>query len=304
MPAMHRNRVGECPAAGLHRFCRAIQVAFAVILNGYAVGFAKGSIFKGASKAVCVPVLNCYSCPGALGSCPIGALQTALGGQSRHFPFYVLGMLMLFGVLFGRLICGFACPFGLVQELLHKVPVPKLHVPARLDRALRWVKYVMLFGVVVLLSVALTSDMGTTDPLFCEYVCPAGTLEAGIPLLLTNPSLRALVGFLFSWKMLVLVVILMACLFIHRPFCKYLCPLGALYGLFNKFSFYRMRVDASACMHCGSCQRVCPMGVDASVTPNSAECIRCGTCRASCPHGAIVAGYEWSLMPEKDARPE
>ena len=146
--------------------------------------------------------------------------------------------------------------------------------------------------------------MGTTDPLFCEYVCPAGTLEAGIPLLLTNPSLRALVGFLFSWKMLVLAAILVACMFIHRPFCKYLCPLGALYGLFNKFSFYRMRVDASACTHCGSCQRVCPMGVDASVTPNSAECIRCGTCRASCPHGAIVAGYEWSLTPEKDARPE
>ena len=180
---MHRNRVGECPAAGLHRFRRAIQVAFAVFLNGYAVGFAKGSIFKGASKAVCVPVLNCYSCPGALGSCPIGALQTALGGQSRHFPFYVLGTLMFFGVLFGRLICGFACPFGLVQELLHKVPVPKLHVPARLDRVLRWVKYVMLFGVVVLLSVALTSDMGTTDPLFCEYICPAGTLEAGLSLI-------------------------------------------------------------------------------------------------------------------------
>ena len=305
MPAVHRNRVRERrPAAGLHRLRRVIQVAFAVFFNGYAVGFAKGSIFKGASKAACVPVLNCYSCPGALGSCPIGALQTALGGQGRHFPFYVLGTLMLFGVLFGRLICGLACPFGLVQELLHKVPVPKLHVPARLDQALRWVKYVMLFGVVVLLSVALTSDMGTTDPLFCEYICPAGTLEAGIPLLLTNPPLRALVGFLFSWKMLILVVILMACLFIHRPFCKYLCPLGALYGLFNKFSFYRMRVDASTCTHCGSCQRVCPMGVDASVMPNSAECIRCGTCRASCPHGAIVAGYEWSLTPEKDARPE
>ena len=91
---------------------RAVQLLAAALFNGYAAGFQKGKIFTGSSKAVCVPVLNCYSCPGALGACPIGSLQAALGGIQRRFPFYVLGLLMLFGIVLGRVVCGLLCPFG------------------------------------------------------------------------------------------------------------------------------------------------------------------------------------------------
>lgn len=325
MPRVHRHRVDAPTAAGVagsvsgcalkggpipkagatpavpkrpRRVRLAVQAAAAVFFNGYLAGFAQGKIFTGPTKAVCVPVLNCYSCPGALGACPIGALQNALGGMWRHIPFYVLGSLMLFGIVLGRLICGFLCPFGFVQDLLHKIPVRKFRVPRRVDRALRWVKYVMLFGVVVFLSLAITTKAGVTPPFFCEYVCPAGTLGAAIPLLLANEELRAVAGALFDWKFLVLVAVVVAAVFIPRPFCRYLCPLGAFYGLFNRFSFYRLHVNMDRCIGCGRCDRVCPMDVRVRRTPNSPECIRCGSCKHVCPTDAIVSSWEWSLRPD------
>lgn len=308
MPRMRRHRVGEVGAGrdAAHRPVRriprlVIQLVSAAVCNGYAAGFAQGKIFTGPTKAVCLPVLNCYSCPGALGACPIGALQNAIGGAWRHIPFYVLGSLMLFGILLGRLVCGFLCPFGLVQDLLHKIPTRKLRVPHRVDRALRFLKYVVLFGMVVGLSLLVTTEAGVTPPFFCEFLCPAGTLGAGIPLLLANEDLRAVAGALFDWKLLVLVAILVAAVLVPRPFCRYLCPLGALYGLFNRFGFYRMGVDEGRCVGCGSCDRACPMGVEVRANPNSPECIRCGACRKACPTGAITAGWSWTA--EKPVKP-
>ncbi len=268
-----------------------IQVLAAALFNGYAAGFAEGRIFTGNSKAVCVPVLNCYSCPGALGACPIGSLQAVLGGRRHDFSFYVIGLIMLFGLVLGRVICGFLCPFGLVQDLLHRIPAPRLRVPKKADRALRWLKYAVLALFVVLLPVFLTNKYGIGAPYFCKYICPAGILEGALPLLAKNESLRAGLGALFNWKLGILIAVLVLSVLIHRPFCKYLCPLGALYGLFNRFSLYRMSVDGDKCVGCGKCARVCPMDVDVTKNPNSAECIRCGRCRAECPTGAVRSGF-------------
>ncbi len=287
MSGMHRDRLKK----GKLSFQRRVQLLAAAVVNGYAIGFAKGKIFTGGTKAVCVPVLNCYSCPGALGACPIGSLQAVLGGSSRRFPFYVLGLLMLFGVVLGRLICGLLCPFGLVQDLLFKIPSPKLRVPKKIDKPLRWLKYAVLLVLVVLLPAFAVTDTGVAPPYFCKYLCPAGTLEGGVPLLLANPSLRSLMGALFSWKALVLVVILAACVFIPRAFCRYLCPLGAFYSLFNRFSFYQMKLDKSKCTGCKKCEHACPMAVEVTKGCGGPECIRCGKCRDACPAGAITSGF-------------
>ena len=288
---MHRDRIKGRRPRGPLSVQRTVQLISAVLLNGYALGFQKGEIFTGGTKGVCVPVLNCYSCPGALGACPIGALQTALGGLKGHFPFYVLGLLTLFGVALGRVVCGLLCPFGLVQDLLHKIPLPKIKVPKRIDRPARYLKYGVLLVLVIGLPAFAVTKSGVRMPYFCKYLCPAGTLEGGIPLMIADPALRELAGVLFSWKVLVLAVILAASMVIHRPFCRYLCPLGAFYALFNRFSFFQMSVDRDSCVGCGICERVCPMEVEAVKNINSPECIRCGKCRAECPVGAISCGF-------------
>ena len=184
--------------------------------------------------------------------------------------------MMLFGVFLGRLVCGLLCPFGLVQDLLHKIPVPKWEVPKKVDRPARYIKYGIFLLMVIILPIFAVSGSGIRPPYFCEYICPAGTLEGGIPHLLANPVLRRAAGALFHWKLLVLIIILTASLFIHRPFCRYLCPLGAFYSLFNRFSFYRMDLDQGKCVDCKKCEQTCPMAVEITRDINSAECIRCG----------------------------
>ena len=259
-----------------------IQIVAAVVQNAYIPGFLNGVIYRGKTKLLCVPGLNCYSCPGALGACPIGSLQAALG--ELRFPTYVLGTLILFGVLLGRLVCGFLCPFGLLQDLLAKIPLPKVKPPRWLDRPLRYLKYVVLI-LLVALAVLLR------EPTFCKYLCPAGLLEAGIPLTSLDPQLAGMRGTLFCVKLAVLILIVLLSLSIFRPFCKYLCPLGAFYGLFNGAGFCRMQVADDKCVRCGKCQNACPMEVDVLNHPNSPECIRCGRCVDSCPTKAISCGF-------------
>ena len=281
-------------------FQRWSQLGFILLINSYAKGFQSGQIFAGASKSICVPVLNCYSCPGALGACPIGALQTVLG--RGRFPFYVLGLMMAFGVVLGLAVCGLLCPFGLVQDLLQKIPLKKVTLPRRIDQALRWCKYVVLALLVILLPALVAVQKGVAPPFFCEFLCPAGTLGGALPLMATNPSLRALAGALFGWKFAVLVLIVFAAILIPRPFCRYLCPLGAFYSFFNGVSFYGITLEEARCTSCGRCAQVCPMGVDVRKSPNSAECIRCGKCSAACPTGAICQGFSRPLEMQADER--
>ena len=278
-----------------------VQLLFTALTNGYAAGFAKGGIYKGQSKLLCVPGLNCYSCPGALGSCPIGSFQAVITSRTNQFTFYVIGFLLLFGALFGRLVCGWLCPFGLVQDLLHKIPFPKKLRRLPGDRVLKYLKYVILVGFVIVLPLTVLDIVGQGQPWFCEYICPSGTLFAGIPLIASNPPLRAALGWLFTWKMAILVVLLVLSVAVYRPFCRYLCPLCAIYGFFNPIALYRFRIDAEKCTQCGACQHACKLDIPVWQTPNSAECIRCGDCRRACPHHAIDTVNHCHARQKKDA---
>jgi len=265
---------------------RIVQVMTAIITNLHLKGFSTGKIYTGKMKKICVPGLNCYSCPGALGSCPIGSLQAVIGGIKYQFSFYMIGLLMLIGSLVGRFVCGWLCPFGLIQELIHKIPLPKLKVNKTFNK-LKYMKYLILVVFVFLLPMFWVNIVGMGKPTFCEFICPAGTLEGGIPLVLLNKPLRAVIGFLYTWKIALLVITIIISIFIFRPFCRFICPLGAIYSLFNPISLYRLKIDSDKCTSCGICSRKCKMQVDVYKNPNSLECIRCGECISSCPQNAI-----------------
>ncbi len=261
---------------------RYTQLIAAVLYNCNFRGFADGTIYSGASKGICVPGLNCYSCPGAMFACPLGSFQTALRASKYRLPYYMLGTLLLFGLLFGRLICSFLCPFGLIQELINKIPTPKIK-KSPVTRALSKLKYLIL--IVFVAAIPLIKDM----PGFCKYICPAGTLEGGVPLLIRNESLRQMAGFLLSWKVLFLIAVLVLCVFCYRAFCRFLCPLGAIYSFFNPVSFFGIKVDDHKCTGCGACVRACKMDVNKVC---DGECIQCGECIKVCPVKAIAFGYK------------
>jgi len=264
-----------------------IQIASFGFTNSRLANFPKGKIYTGNWKQFCNPGLNCYSCPAATYACPIGAMQAVAGSMNYSFSFYVVGFLLAVGVLFGRLICGYVCPFGLLQELIHLIPVKKIRIP----KWMTYIKYVVLAVFVIILPVAITNYMGIGKPTFCQYICPAGTLEGGIPLLSTHNELRQALGHIFSLKIAILIFVVAGCCFVYRFFCKTLCPLGAIYGLLNKISFYHMSVDEHKCIKCGKCTSVCKMDVNPVKECDSAECIRCGKCVESCPAGAIRLGF-------------
>lgn len=274
---------------------KAIQIAAFGLTNTHLANLGRGRIYNGPWKQFCAPGLHCYSCPAAGLACPIGAMQAVSGSMKFSVSFYVLGFLLAVGVLLGRAVCGFLCPFGLGQELLHKLPTPKLRLP----KWCRYVKYPILLLFVLLLPAVVSNAVGIGDPWFCKYICPSGTLFGAIPLLSADRALRGALGGLFAWKLLLLVVILVGSVLVIRFFCKLLCPLGAIYGFLNPLSLYRLQVDEEKCISCGKCARVCPMDVDPVKSPDSMECIRCGACREACPTGAIKIGLSFSPRPMK-----
>lgn len=264
-----------------------VQALWALLSNSYLIGFFQGKIYQGKIKNLCVPGLNCYSCPGALGACPIGAMQAVIGNWNFKFAFYVSGFLMFVGALMGRFVCGWLCPFGLIQDLLHKIPFPKKIGSFRGDKLLRKMKYVILAVFVILLPMFVVDILGQGLPYFCKLICPAGTLEGGMPLVLMNQSMRSALGGLYAWKNLLLVLTIVVSILIYRPFCKYICPLGAIYSVYNPISVFRYKVDQEKCTGCGVCAKVCKMQVNPVKNANSLECIRCGLCKKSCPVHAI-----------------
>lgn len=259
-----------------------VQIFYTIITNGYLYGFLQGKIYKGSLKYVCVPGLNCYSCPGALASCPLGALQAALNERNLKVPFAVLGFFFVFGSVFGRFVCGWLCPFGLLQDLLHKIHLFRKRKQLPCHSILKYGKYVVLFGLVIIGSSFLFTGFAKV-PAFCKYLCPSGTFMGAIPLLSMDEQLRAQTGGLFYWKLGVLLFLFILSMKVYRPFCQYLCPLGAIYGWFNRFSLVQIRWDKDACTSCMACQKACPVNLAPEQISVSPECIKCGKCVEACP---------------------
>jgi polyferredoxin len=268
------------------------QIIASIIQLGYIPTFWTGFIYQGVLKRGCVPILNCWGCPLSLFSCPIGGLQHFF--NLHLFPFYIAGFFGAIGMLVGRMACGWLCPFGLFQDLLNKIKTVKLKLP----NWMTYIKYVVLIGVAGIISWI------TLEPWFCK-LCPAGIIEAGIPLVLADKTgdIRALVGWLFWTKAAILIGVIVFSILIKRFFCRVFCPIGAIYSVFNRFSLVHLQINKEKCKqpNCGICAIVCPMDINVYDNPNQKECIRCLECIKKCPGIALTVNFKkpmpWYVKP-------
>lgn len=266
----------------LSRFRMWIQLASTMLSNGYVATCVTRTVNTNPLKGVCVPYLNCYACPSALFSCPIGTLQHFMA--NRSVPYLLISSLSIIGLTIGRMPCGWACPFGFFQDLMFKIRSSKIKFPA----FLRPMKYMFLV-VFALLLPYFTGDN------WFSMICPMGTLSAGIPWVAWNPinpatgqpALPDGPGTQYVISLCILVFFLILFVVTRRPFCKGVCPLGAILAMFNRVSLVRLEV-AKSCDGCNVCNSTCPMDLDVPLEIHSAECIRCFEC-TRCNHVKIVS---------------
>lgn len=218
---------------------------------------------------VCGPVFHCYSCPLATFACPIGVLANF---SALHLiPYFALGTLLAVGSVFGSFVCGWACPFGFLQDLLGRIPTPKFHLP----------NWTGLFRYVVLAAMVLVIPylFGEEHPLFFCRLCPAGALEGAVP----NTIRTAIQGSEISWpstyKMAILGSVLGLAVFTFRPWCTLLCPLGAIYSLCNRVSLLFLRFHPDRCRDCAVCRSECSAGGRPEKRLEGMRCVRCLDCQ-------------------------
>jgi len=234
------------------------QSASLVFLNAYFLRL----------RSICIPALNCHSCPAAVFACPIGVIVNF--ASLRIFPFIAIGILGVVGTIGGRLVCGWLCPFGFIQDGLYKIPTKKLSLPHKVG----YTKYLVLIAMVVAIPFFFPNSL----LVFCR-VCPAATIESSIPWRIMGVSTPFTLGFPLRIGVLVVVLILM--IVVSRGFCRLLCPLGAIFSIFNRFSFFRIRLTKHDCNDCGRCLKNCPVRIHPVKQMNSPECIRCLKCTST-----------------------
>jgi polyferredoxin len=246
--------------------------------------------FVGRYHSFCSPVFHCYSCPLATFACPIGVLANF--SAIHTFPYVALGLLVVVGAALGSFICGWACPFGFFQDLLGKIPTRKFELPGWTG----YFRYVVLVGTVLVVPYFF----GEEDPLFFCRLCPAGALEAALP----NTVQTAISADKIVWptvtKTIIFLLILFAMFFTWRPWCTVFCPLGAIYGLFNKVSFVFVRFHPHECNDCDLCSKLCRYHGRSERRGSDMRCIRCLDC-TRCSAVTLSTAFQTRKKPGADS---
>ncbi len=241
---------------------------------------------------VCAPVFHCYACPLATFACPIGVI--AQFSALHLFPFIAIGLLIAVGALFGSIICGWVCPFGLLQDLAAKVPTPRLKIPQWMG----YFRYVVLLGTVL----AIPYFFGEGHPLFICRICPAGGVEKALPDVVS----AAIGGNPIPWpnaiKISIVLAFFVAIFITIRPWCRIFCPLGAIFGFLNRFSLVTMDLKEHQCTQCGRCRTLCTYGIQPDKQPNDHRCIRCLEC-TQCGPKALQTQLLFDDQPSENAKP-
>jgi ferredoxin-type protein NapH len=256
---------------------RVVQTLSLLLLNSNFWGLG--------TERVCLPIMNCEACAIAWLGCPIGMMGSNLA--FREWPLLVLGMTLVVGALFGRFFCGWVCPMGLLQDLLHKIPSKKFNLP----RWTTWIKYAFLVVTVFILGFVFGKEPDVSPFFFCN-LCPTAALQVVLPTMLIYHDFE--LTFARSLRLGILVIVLVLSLGVHRGFCKVMCPIGALIAFANRFSFLSLKLHKPTCVSCSKCDTSCPMDVPVMDSPETGraisrdtECIECLTCEQVCPTKAI-----------------
>jgi len=250
----------------------------AVLPNSYVQGILTASLYQGSLKSYCTPLLNCYACPSALFSCPIGTLQHFM--VTGNVPFYGVGTLSVIGATVGRMTCGTLCPFGFLQDLLYKFQSWKVSIPAWT----RFFRYAVLVGLVFLIPYI-------THENWFSKLCPMGTLIGGLPWVTMNVNVRSMIRALFWVKIAILLFFVTTSTMVKRPFCRAICPLGAIFSLFNKSSFLQLAWNPDTCTRCGKCQKICPVDIRPDRNWTDPDCLRCLDC-TRCPSLKLTTVFQ------------
>ena len=248
---------------------RLYQILTGITANLPFWNFLTSRLYTGKLKSIPFPIMNCYACPASLYSCPIGTLSHFF--VISKIPLLTLGIISAVSASFGRWICGWVCPFGLIQDLLNKIPSYKFDLP----KPFVYLKYLTLILGVILLPYFFKEHY------FC-MVCPTGTVEAGVYWVAVSSMIANMAGAFFLFKLAFGSMFLYGSIFIKRPFCRYVCPLGALFSLFNKLSIVDFKVDRENCIECNLCKKSCPVNYPIYEDPNSPACLRCLNCVRVC----------------------
>jgi polyferredoxin len=286
------------------------QLGFFLLFNSAFLGIPLLPLF--------VPVLECFSMPNKTTLCNYGILQRNLSFDWTVFPAIPLAsiaMVLLFGAFLGRALCGWACPLGFFQDIVSSimrfVKVQQRELSQKLHYLLSSVKYIVLF-----VTLAVVSSVGIAYMLngilgkkyafslgicgkapYC-LICPVPVLFVTVPSLVSSVLLGSPLPQLpitFYIALAAFVAFLVASIATRRFWCRYMCPLGAMMGLFNRFSLLHIRKKPNACTtfcrgHQKECSKNCPMGLQVQRTQNpssSGDCIMCYECAESCKSKGI-----------------
>lgn len=249
-----------------------IQIFFFVFVGLIAINKGLSEIGKSFSF---LPELSLHAI------CPFGGIETLYStitlGQTvkkiHESSLVMMWLVFILTFLLGPVFCGWICPLGSIQEWISKIGkriFKKKHnkiMPKKLDRWLRYLRYIVLLWVVYATAKSLTLVFLEFDPYYALFNFWTG--EAAIT------------------SIAFLIIILLLSLIIERPWCKYLCPYGAVLGLFNKISIFKIRRNNQKCIGCQKCDNICPMNIEISKkeTVKDTQCIKCMECTSEiiCP---------------------
>ena len=255
---------------------RLVQIASALALNA-------GAFLQ--LKWLCPQIMWCHACPASVVACPIGAIGYYI--SFALFPIFAVGLLLAIAALVGRLLCGWVCPFGFLQDLLHKIPIRKFELPAWTSK----IKYVILIVTVF----GAAAFLGQKSVLYFCRTCPVATFSAIVPKITQGTfEITSLVQF----RLGLLAALIVLCVMVSRAFCRLICPVAALVAPFNEIAATAVRVDGETCVTCGVCRKVCPMGLEPTKLPGGedsdfttrSECINCIECVGKCPKDSLKLG--------------